>query len=126
MPGLTGLHHFKNGISRVTQWTGYEHKEMEQVFLGLIASNTDGRVVQVVSALLDFIYLASLHWHTSDSLTAMGRALDEFHTHKDAFIEFEARQLAHFNILKYHMMKHYVDLIRLFGTADRFNTEWLK
>ena len=124
MPGLTGLRHFKNGISGVSQWTGHEHKEMERVFVGLIASEAPARVVEAVRALLDFIYLASLHRHTSDSLRAMDKALDDFHRNKEAFIEFEARHPAHFNIPKYHMMEHYVQLIRLFGTADGFNTEW--
>lgn len=124
MPGLVGLRHFKNGISGVSQWTGAEHKEMEKVFVGLMAAGADERVVQAVRALLDFIYLASLQRHTSSSLTAMGNALDEFHHHKNVFIEFEARQPAHFNIPKYHMMEHYVELIRLLGSADGFNTEW--
>ena len=124
MPDLSGLRYFKSGISGVSQWTGAEHKEMERVFVGLMAAQADERVVQAVRSLLDFIYLASLHRHTTASLTSMRTALDSFHQNKQAFIDFEARQPAHFNIPKYHMMEHYVDLIRLFGTADGFNTEW--
>ena len=89
-----------------------------------MASDAPARVVEVVRALLDFIYLASLHQHTSDLLSAMEKALDDLHRNKEAFIEFEARHPAHFNILKYHMMEHYVEPIKLFRTADRFNTEW--
>ena len=40
MSRLTGLRHFKNGISSVLQWTGSEHKEMEKVFLGLIVDGS--------------------------------------------------------------------------------------
>ncbi|KAF7371492.1 hypothetical protein MVEN_00003800 [Mycena venus] len=36
---------------------------------------------------------------------------------------FEARWPEHFNIPKIHSMEHYVDLIRLFGSADGYNTE---
>ena len=124
MPDLSGLRYFKSGISGVSQWTGAEHKEMERVFVGLMAAKADERVVQAVRSLLDFIYLASLHRHTSASLTAMGKALDSFHQNKQAFIDFDARQPAHFNIPKYHMMEHYVALVHLLGTADGFNTEW--
>lgn len=124
MPGHTGLRHFKNGISGVSQWTGAEHKEMEKVFVALMAANADARVVQAVRALLDFIYIASLHRQTTATLTALQTALDSFHEHKNVFIEFAARQPAHFNIPKYHMLEHYQNLIRLFGTTDGFNTEW--
>lgn len=34
------LRHFKNGISLTTQWTGTEHKNMEKVFLGVLAGAT--------------------------------------------------------------------------------------
>jgi hypothetical protein len=37
MPDYPGLQHFKKGISMVKQWTGTEHKEMQCVFVGLLA-----------------------------------------------------------------------------------------
>ena len=41
MPGYPGLHwqHFKNGISFISQWTGHEHKEMQQIFVSLLAGH---------------------------------------------------------------------------------------
>ncbi|KAF7790601.1 hypothetical protein EIP86_001557 [Pleurotus ostreatoroseus] len=123
-PSSSGLRHFKKGISGVSQWTGHEHKEMEKVFLGLVAGAVDKRVVLAVRALMDFIYLASLQSHTTTTLAALEQALDDFHAHKEVFIEFGARSPAHFNIPKYHMLEHYVSLIKKFGSADGFNTEW--
>ena len=58
---------------------GHEHKEMERVFVGLVASDAPAQVVEAVRALLDFIYLASPHRHTPDSLSTMEKALDDFH-----------------------------------------------
>ncbi|KAI6027244.1 hypothetical protein EDC04DRAFT_2869173 [Pisolithus marmoratus] len=87
--------HFK-----ITQWTGKEHKEMEKVFLGLVANVTD------------FIFYSSLHSHMTQTLEALGRALDDFHAEKGIFIE-----------LGVHLMQHYVELIKHFGSADGFNTE---
>ncbi|KAK0421534.1 hypothetical protein EV421DRAFT_2069709 [Armillaria borealis] len=121
MTGHPGLRHFKNGISTVSQWTGAEHKAMEQVFVGLIAGAVDNRVLMAVRAAVDFIYFASLHSHTSTTLSSLSRALDDFHQYKDVFIELEVRD--HFNIPKIHAMDHYVHLIRQFGSADGFNTE---
>lgn len=123
-PSTTGLRHFKNGISHVSQWTGHEHKEMEKIFVALVAGGVPDEVLQAVRALLDFIYLASLHSHTSRSLAALQQALDVFHAHKQAFIDYHARHPAHFNIPKYHMLQHYVELIYNLGSADGFNTEW--
>ncbi|KAH7902948.1 hypothetical protein BJ138DRAFT_1168705 [Hygrophoropsis aurantiaca] len=123
MTDCHGLRHFKNGISSVSQWTGSEHKEMEKVFLGLLAGAVDDRVMRAVKAMLDFIFYASLHTHTSRTLAALQQALDDFHSHKDIFIELGGRNAPHFNIPKLHSLDHYCTLIRLFGSADGFNTE---
>lgn len=124
MTAHPGLRHFKNGISSVSQWTGKEHKEMEKIFLSLLVSaDVDRRVVEAVQAIVDFIYFASLHSHTEKSLAALRDALYRFHANKDIFIELEARHPEHFNIPKIHSMEHYFDLIRLFGSADGYNTE---
>ncbi|KAH7907715.1 hypothetical protein BJ138DRAFT_1014064 [Hygrophoropsis aurantiaca] len=123
MSDYPGLRHFKNGISSVSQWTGREHKEMERVFVGLLAGAVDNRVMKAVKSVVDFIYFASLHSHTSSTLCGLQHALDEFHAHKTVFIELEARYPEHFNIPKIHSMEHYRMLIELFGSADGFNSE---
>jgi hypothetical protein len=122
MPDHPGLRHFKNGISSVSQWTGTEHKEMEKVFLGLVAAGAHPELVQAVRALMDFAYLASLQSHTSITLAALSTALDDFHAHKKIFIELGGRK-EHFNIPKIHSLEHYELSIRLFGSTDGFNTE---
>ncbi|PSR97570.1 hypothetical protein PHLCEN_2v4309 [Hermanssonia centrifuga] len=97
---------------------------MEKVFLGLVAGGVEDEVVLAVCALMDFVYLASLQAHTSVMLAALQQTLHDFHLHKQAFIDLGARHLEHFNIPKYHMLEHYVQLILKFGSADGFNTEW--
>ena len=129
MPDHPGLRHFKNGISSVSQWTGKEHKAMERVFVGVVAEfSRDERVLRTARAVVDFIFLASLQSHTTQTLEALSQALDQFHANKDVFVELEARVPGHFNIPKIHSMEHYVELIERFGSADGFNTEspeWL-
>ena len=46
MPKHSGLRHFKNGISSVTQWTGNEYKNMERVFLGVSAGASEPDVTR--------------------------------------------------------------------------------
>ncbi|KAK0482819.1 hypothetical protein EDD18DRAFT_1312024 [Armillaria luteobubalina] len=46
-----GLCHFKNGISHISQWMGSEHKEMEKVFLALVAAHACNKVIMA-----DYMY----------------------------------------------------------------------
>ncbi|KAH9831721.1 Zn-finger domain-containing protein [Rhodofomes roseus] len=121
MASYPGLRHFKNGISRVSQWTGTEHKEMQRVFVGLLSGAVRKEVLTIVCALLDFIYFSQLRLHTSDTVDPLAECLATFHAHKDVLLELEIRE--HFNIPKLHMLTHYVNAIRLFGALDGFNTE---
>ncbi|KAF9235882.1 hypothetical protein BU15DRAFT_89436 [Melanogaster broomeanus] len=121
LPNYAGLRHFHKGISSIKQWTGTEHKEMQKVFVGLLAGAIPDRVLTVARALLDFSYFAQLKVHSERSLTELNTALATFHAHKDVFIELEVR--AHFNIPKIHQLSHYVQSIRLYGSPDGFNTE---
>ncbi|KAJ6486356.1 hypothetical protein DFH09DRAFT_1457204 [Mycena vulgaris] len=116
-----GLRHFKKGMSSVTQWTGTEHKEMQRVFLGVLAGAVSARVLTVVKSLIDFIYYAQFQSHTSRTLDALQSSLDTFHANKDILIELGIRE--HFNIPKLHSLQHYVDAIRSLGSADGYNTE---
>ncbi|KAJ7444666.1 hypothetical protein FB451DRAFT_1056190 [Mycena latifolia] len=115
------LRHFKKGISGTTQWTGTERKNMEKVFLGVLANATDPRVQLAVRGVLDFIHYAHFETHCDESLAQQDAAWAAFHANKDIFIQLGIRK--HFNINKIHKLKHYVDSIRSRGTADGFNTE---
>ncbi|KAG1867727.1 hypothetical protein F4604DRAFT_1682509 [Suillus subluteus] len=126
MPDYPGLRHFKKGISTMRQWTGTEHKEMQRVFIGLLAGavprNALSHAQQMVArAILDFSYYAQLQMHTAESLDGLESALAVFHTNKDILQELEVRK--HFNIPKLHQISHFVKSITLFGSTDSFNTE---
>ncbi|KAI0070727.1 hypothetical protein K474DRAFT_1738436 [Panus rudis PR-1116 ss-1] len=121
MPDLVGLRHFKKGISGVSQWTGAEHKEMQKVFVALLAGAVEQEVLVVAKALIDFIYYAQFQVHTSETLRGLESALHTFHAHKSVFIALGIRK--HFNIPKLHSLLHYLESIRLFGPLDGFNTE---
>ncbi|KZT21732.1 hypothetical protein NEOLEDRAFT_1181411 [Neolentinus lepideus HHB14362 ss-1] len=86
MSGYPSLRLFKNGISTISQWTGYEYKEMQRVFVGLLTAGVHPQVVLTARSLLDFIYYASFHSHTTETLTAMENALWDFHESKDIFV----------------------------------------
>jgi len=121
MTGFPGLRHFKKGISSVSQWTGTEHKEMEKVFISVLAGAVEPRVLTVAHALLDFIYLSQLQSHTSKTLDTLAECLKTFHNNKSVFVDAGIRE--HFNIPKLHAILHYIDAIRALGSADGYNTE---
>ncbi|KAF8883572.1 hypothetical protein BD779DRAFT_1612257 [Infundibulicybe gibba] len=122
MTGSPGLHHFKKGISTISQWTGTEHKEMQKVFLGVLAGSVpNARVLTVARALLDFIYYAQLQMHTTKTLNALQSCLQIFHENKDIFIELGIRE--HFDFPKLHSLLHYVASILALGTNDGYNSE---
>ena len=68
------LQHFKKGISLMMQWTGTEHKNMEKVFLGVLANATDLVVIQAVHGVLNFIYYVHFKVHTNESLAHLDAA----------------------------------------------------
>jgi hypothetical protein len=121
MHSHAGLRHFKKGISSVSQWTGTEHKEMQRVFLAVLAGAVSAQVLTVVKSLIDFFYYAQFQSHTSTTLDRLQSSLDTFHAHKDILINLGVRE--HFNIPKLHSLQHYVDAIRALGSLDGYNTE---
>lgn len=59
---------FTNGISQISQWTGSEAKSVQQVFVGVLVGAANAQVVKATPAFVDFVYLASYHSHTTETL----------------------------------------------------------
>ncbi|KAG8724614.1 hypothetical protein FRC09_016584 [Ceratobasidium sp. 395] len=127
MPQAKDLRHFNKGITNVSQWTGRETKEMAKQFLPIIADdpNVPGEFVELVRALLDFLYLAQSAELTEVELTQMDEALDSFHRLKKVLVDKELMlDLDKFDhIPKFHMLGHYTHSTRELGTPDGYNTE---
>lgn len=123
LPPYNNLREFKKGISGISQWTGTEYRQMEKVFIGVLAGlfESQPRVLKATRAIIDFIYLAHYPTHSTSTLCDMATALDDFHANKTVFIDIQARQ--HFNIPKLHSTLHYIPSIMTFGTCDGFSTE---
>jgi hypothetical protein len=94
---------------------------MERIFGCILPGAVQAQAVKAAHSLIDFIYYAQFHSHTSQMLSTLQEALDDFHRHKDIFIRLQVR--SHFNIPKIHSMQHYVRMIQSHGAADGFNTE---
>ncbi|KAH9830879.1 uncharacterized protein C8Q71DRAFT_716091 [Rhodofomes roseus] len=122
VPPYPGLRIFQRGISKVTQWTGNEYRQMQKVFLPILCGvHDDPRVITAARALMDFIFLAHYPAHSSTTLEAMKLALRNFHDNKDVFIDLGVRE--DFNIPKLHSMNHYVAAIMSLGSCGGLSTE---
>ncbi|KAF8506129.1 hypothetical protein JB92DRAFT_2737015 [Gautieria morchelliformis] len=121
VPSHPSVRHFKKGISSISQWSGTEYKNMEKVFVGLMAGALPPQALKAARAVLDFVYLSQYPSHTTTTLNCLQDALDRFHRYKEAFVHSKIRE--HFQIPKLHMIEHYVESIMSRGTADGFNTE---
>ena len=117
-----GLHHFKKGISTVSQWTGMEYKQMERVFVGLLSGAAEDNLLMMARSLLNFIYYTQFQQHTDKILAAMQDSLSLFHAHKGILIKLGIHE--HFNIHKIHLLMHYISSIQALSSADGYNTEY--
>ncbi|KAG8747275.1 hypothetical protein FRC12_014116 [Ceratobasidium sp. 428] len=121
MPEHSSLRHFTSGVTKLKQTTAHEHREMQKVFMAVVAGLVPEPVLPVVLAAIDFIHFAWFPSHTPETLDLLDDALNRFHEHKHIFIEYGVRD--HFNINKLHAMCHYVEAIRELGALDAYNTE---
>ncbi|KAF8257401.1 hypothetical protein EI94DRAFT_1630996, partial [Lactarius quietus] len=121
------IHVFAKGISSLSRITGKEHKYISQLILGLMFNlplpngQILPRLITVVHALLDFLFLAQFPSHTFGTITRLEASLMCFHNNKDIFLDLGIRD--NFNLPKIHSMIHYMPSICLFGTTDGYNTE---
>ncbi|KZV90711.1 hypothetical protein EXIGLDRAFT_575973, partial [Exidia glandulosa HHB12029] len=121
LPFAHGLRHFKKGISKLANIQGSEHKAIYAQLLGCVHGLVPDDAVRAVNALLDFIYMAQHECHSDTTLQQLTETLTEFHRLKGVFQQPGIRD--DFRLPKLHMMQHYVESIRLFGTTDNYNTE---
>ena len=108
----------------ISQWTGTEYKNMEKVFLGVLAGQVEPGLIRVVQATLDFIYYAHFESHTIDSLRKLEEAWISFHDNLHYFSDEGVRKSRDdFNIPKLHSMQHYISSIISRGSADGYSTK---
>ncbi|KAG1746413.1 hypothetical protein EDB19DRAFT_1952622 [Suillus lakei] len=108
--------------------SGAEHAQICCFILSIIIdarlpSNLSSvHLLHAVHGLLDFLYLAQYPCHSSGTLSLLNEALALFHDNKQIFVDLSIQN--HFNFPKLHATRHYISMIRLYGTMDNYNTEY--
>ena len=124
------IHHFMKGISGLLCVTGTKHDQICHFLLGIVhdiqlpSGYHNGRLIQAVRNLLDFVYLARYPIHTTHTLDQLEDALTKFHSNATVFIDLGI--CSHLNLPKLHFCSHYQYLIEYFGTTDNYNTEYME
>ncbi|QRW12579.1 hypothetical protein RhiLY_11578 [Ceratobasidium sp. AG-Ba] len=129
MPSAEGMRHFRQGVSRLNQWTGRESKEAAKQLLPVIVC-LDGKrwdqiFIRLARAILDFTYRAQASRMTEDDLVRLEKTVEDIHKYKDVLVRMKVfEDNSRFElIIKLHMLSHYSPDTRKMGTPDGFNTE---
>ncbi|KAG1811639.1 hypothetical protein EV424DRAFT_1473681 [Suillus variegatus] len=128
LPPNHNIRLFLKGISNLSRVSGTEHNQICRFLLGIVigirlpGNLNNARLTRAVRAILDFLYLAQYPCHTDETLALLDDALTRFHNNKDIFLDLGIR--SNFNLPKLHGFRHYVHMIKMYGTTDNYNTEY--
>lgn len=117
-----GYRSFADGVSKLKQVTGRDHRSILRYILCIIAGAVPTRFLAAICALLDFRYLAQMPVFDERVLAKLDTALASFHTHKDAILAAGARS-EHFKIPKLELLQHVVPSIRASGSPMQWSAD---
>lgn len=120
---LVGYRGFSEGVSKLKQVTGRDHRSMQRYIVGVIAGGVPSRFLIAIRALMDFRYIAQLHSFDKHTLQLLENSLQTFHDHKDAVLAAGARSSDHFQIPKLELLQHVVPSIRDSGAVMQWSAD---
>ncbi|KAG1866814.1 hypothetical protein F4604DRAFT_1881698 [Suillus subluteus] len=112
---FTGLRRFPQGRG-FKQWTGDDSKALMKIYLPAIEGHVPTDVIRTFRAFLEFCYLVRRNVITEDTISQIEDALCRFHHYRSIFLRLGV--VPTFSLPRQHSMKHYPDLIRLFGAPN--------
>ncbi|KAH7917570.1 hypothetical protein BV22DRAFT_1026118 [Leucogyrophana mollusca] len=82
---------FIEGISKLKQVTGHNHRSIQQYIVGIIAGAVPPKFLRAICAFTDFCYLSQAPHFDDKTLVRLEAALKEFHDNKHAITQAEGR-----------------------------------
>ena len=113
---------FKEGVSKLKQVTGHNHCSMQWYIVGIITGGVPPQFLAAIQALMDFWYLAQMHFFNEHGLQQLDTALQSFHTHKGSIIATGGCS-KHFHIPKLELLQHVVPSIQDLGAIMQWSTD---
>ncbi|KIK20320.1 hypothetical protein PISMIDRAFT_13073 [Pisolithus microcarpus 441] len=117
-----GYRSFREGVLKLKQVTGCDHRAMQRYIVGVITGAVPPKFLLSINALLSFCYLAQMPRFDHDALARVETALKTFHDNKAAIISSGGRQgsngpLQHWEIPKLELLQHVVSSIHNSGAV---------
>lgn len=129
LPHRTGFRQFKEGISKLKQVTGREHRNVERYIVSIIEGAVPKGFLIAIRSLMDFRYLALAPEIDDDSCGQIDRTLLDFHTNKQAILDANARlgkgnrPIDNWYIPKLEMLQSVVPNIRANGAPYQWSAD---
>ncbi|KAI5984418.1 hypothetical protein EDD15DRAFT_2177214 [Pisolithus albus] len=118
---LVGYRAFNEGISKLKQVTGRDHRAIQRYIIAAVAGSVPRKFLMAIRALLDFRYLAQAPSFTMRSIDRVASALQEFHNHKEAIVSQGVR--ADWKIPKLELLQSVVPSIRQSGAVMQWSAD---
>jgi hypothetical protein len=124
-----GLRHFKDGVSRLKQVTGREHRNIQRHIVAIIAGAAPRNFIITIRSMMDFRYLAQAPEVDDVICEKIGAALLEFHNHKSAITDAGVRVgkgnrlIENWYIPKLELMQSVVTNIKANGAAINWTAD---
>ncbi|KAJ7443355.1 hypothetical protein B0H11DRAFT_2162944 [Mycena galericulata] len=118
-----GFRHFKEGVMRLKQLGGREHRELERCVVAVIADGAPLQVVHAIRTLVDFRFFSEAPEFDEETLARIDANLAEFHQNKHHIINAGGREQEHFYIPKLEFMHSVVPSIRWAGAPIQYTAD---
>ncbi|KAH8983317.1 hypothetical protein EDB86DRAFT_2811651 [Lactarius hatsudake] len=123
-----GFRHFGNGVARVQQMTGREHRDIQRSIIAVIAGAVPPSFLRAIRALIDFIYQVQSPFLTESAISSFVDSLKEFHDEKAAITAAGARigtkgPITHFNIPKLELWQHFACSTKMMGAPIQWTAD---
>ena len=116
-----GYRSFDEGVSKLKQVTGRDHRAIQRYIIGIVAGAVPPRFLMAIRGLLDFRYLAQMPSFDEGSLSKLDAALQTFHDNKEAIVSAGVR--SHFEIPKLELLQHVVPSIQASGAVLQWSAD---
>ncbi|KAF7971172.1 hypothetical protein HWV62_21918 [Athelia sp. TMB] len=129
LPPRVGFRQFKEGIAKLKQVTGREHRDVERYMVGIIADAVPKDFLITIRSMMEFRYLSQAPVVSADNIASIKGALDEFHQHKQAILDADARvgkgnrPINNWYIPKIEMLQSVPESIEESGAANQWSAD---
>jgi hypothetical protein len=130
MPRTPGYRCFDGGISKISQWSIKDARNVERYAVAAATGALDGEALRALRAEIDYIYTADWEQISERDLHFLTTYNKIFHNNKNCFIDpvTGGRRgtngvMTHFNIPKLHMRHHIPNNIRDCGASRNFSAQ---